>query len=142
MLVDEDQAIAVRVRQRTQQHRVGECEDCAIGADAQRQGEADHSREARRRAHLPQGAGDVLAQFVKESGQPHLAISLSAQVHTGPLEFSEVADARQHEVTRRAWIHPALDELARPHLDVQRELLVHFLIEGNAPEPRTEGTLH
>jgi hypothetical protein len=30
-------------------------------------------------------------------------------------------------------VHAALDELARAHLDVQRELLVDFLFDRNAP---------
>jgi hypothetical protein len=33
------------------------------------------------------------------------------------------------------WIHAALDQLARAHLDVQRELLIDFLIERHTPEP-------
>jgi hypothetical protein len=78
MLVDEHQAVAVRIRQRTQQHCVGQREDRAIGADAQRQRQRGYRREARRRAHLAQRAGDVLPQFVEESGQLHLTISLSA----------------------------------------------------------------
>jgi hypothetical protein len=52
--------------------------------------------------------------------------------------LSEISDARQHEITRCLRIHPALDELARPHLDVQSEFFVHLLIERHTPEPRTK----
>lgn len=36
----------------------------------------------------------------------------------------------------------ACDELARPHLDVEGELLVDLLIDRHAPEPRAKGVLH
>jgi hypothetical protein len=54
----------------------------------------------------------------------------------------EISDARQHEITRRLWIHAALDQLARAEFDVKSELLIDLLIERHTPEPRTEGTLH
>ena len=39
-------------------------------------------------------------------------------------------------------IHAALDQLARAHLDVQRDLLIDLLIERHSPQPGTKGSLH
>jgi uncharacterized membrane protein len=50
----------------------------------------------------------------------------------------EVTNARQDDVARRPRVEATLDELARAQLDMQGELLVHFLIEWYAPEPRSE----
>ena len=45
-------------------------------------------------------------------------------------------------IARADRIHAALDELARAHLEVEGDLLVHFLVERHAPEPRAKGALH
>ena len=34
--------------------------------------------------------------------------------------------------------HPALDELAGAHLDVERELGVHLVVDARPPEPRAQ----
>ena len=72
----------------------------------------------------------------------HLTISLSAKVHTRPLEAAHVAHLLDRQRARGRRIHAAGDELARAHLDVQRDLFVELLIERHAPQPRTQGTLH
>ena len=81
-------------------------------------------------------------KFFEPLCQAHLTISLSAKVLTGPFELPEIADPRQDDLARDRRIHPALDELAGAHLDVEGELFVDFLIERDAPEPRTERSLH
>jgi hypothetical protein len=40
------------------------------------------------------------------------------------------------ELARRRRVHAPIGQLARAHLDVEGELFVDLLIEGNAPEPR------
>ena len=38
----------------------------------------------------------------------------------------------------RVRAHPALDELAGSHLDVERELGVHLVVDARPPEPRAQ----
>ena len=71
--------------------------------------------------------------FVEPLRDAHLTVSLSAQVHARAFEVSEITNARQDDVARRLRVEAALDELARAQLDMQGELLVHFLIERNSP---------
>jgi hypothetical protein len=49
---------------------------------------------------------------------------------------------RASTISRGLRIHPALDELAHAQVDMQRELFVHFLMQWNPPQPRSQGTLH
>ena len=93
---------------------------------------------AGRRLQLPQRNRHVVSDVVEPLCQSHLAISLSAKVLARPFELPEVADARQHDLARDLRIHPALDELARAHLDVEGELFVDLLVERHAPQPRAE----
>ena len=137
-LGDHHQAIGLGERKWTEQGRVGEGEHRAVGADAERQRDGGHQREAGRPSQLPQRERHVVSQLFDPSSHPHLALSLSSQVYTCPFELAEIADTRQHGLASRFRIHPALDQLAGPHLDVQGELVVYFLIERHTPEPRTQ----
>jgi hypothetical protein len=93
------------------------------------------STRAARSAGIVQAMAAVIARMIVTAAngpelleplcQSHLAISFSAQVDAG---ITEVADAGEDEFARRGRIHPALDKLARAHLDVQGELLVDLLI--------------
>ena len=58
------------------------------------------------------------------------------------LRLRDVAQPAERQLARGRRIHAARDELARAHLDVQRELFVDLLLERHAPQPRTEGALH
>ena len=37
---------------------------------------------------------------------------------------------------------PGLDQLAGAHLEVEGELVVHFLVDRHPPQPRAQGALH
>ena len=87
---------------------------------------------------LSQRKRHIRLAFVEPLREAHLAISLSAKVDTRAFELPEVANPRQDDVARDLRVEAALDELARPQLDMQGEFLVHFLIEGHSPEPRTK----
>ena len=69
-------------------------------------------------------------------------ISLSAQIHTCPLEPSNVTKSVKGRLARQVRIHSALDQRARAHVDVEVELFVDFLFNRNVPEPRTQGAFH
>lgn len=84
----------------------------------------------------------IVHELFEPKGHAHFTISLSAKVRHCAFEAREVAQATRRQVAGGLRIHAALDELARPHLDVQRELLVDLLIDRDAPEPRTQGALH
>ena len=94
--------------------------------------------KAGERPQLPDRKPDIVPAFLEPLRQAHLTISLSAQVHARAFEVSEVTNARQDDVARRLRVQAALDELARAQLDMEGELLVHFLIERHAPEPGTK----
>ena len=101
-----------------------------------------HQREGRRALHLAKRKPHVVAQFFEPQGETHLTISLSAQAGHLLFEACHIAEALDRLFASRVRIHSAIDELAGTHLDVQRELLVDFLIDRDPPEPRTKGALH
>ena len=94
------------------------------------------------RPQLPDRELHIVSELFEPLGEPHVTISLSAQVHTGSFEACDVAQPADGDVARGLRVHAALDELARPHLDVKGDLLVDLLIERHAPQPRSKGALH
>ena len=91
---------------------------------------------------LPERELHVVAELLEPLGEAHLTISLSAQVGHRSFEARDIAQPADRQLARGRRIHAARDELARPHLDVERELFVDFLIDRDAPQPRPKGALH
>src|SRR5262249_3765121 len=84
----------------------------------------------------------VVAELVEPLGHAHFTISLSSNIGHGLFQPRDVAETPDGKLAGGAGIQTARDELPRPHLDVQPELLLDLLIDRDAPEPRTRGTLH
>ena len=51
----------------------------------------------------------------------------------GPFQATDVTHSRQHHLARDPPVHSLLDQLARPHLDVERELFIDFLVDIDTP---------
>ena len=91
---------------------------------------------------LPEREFQIVPELLEPEGDAHFTISLSAKVGHRAFEARDVAQSTERQLAGGLRIHAALDELARPHLDVQRELFVDLLIDRDAPQPRTKGALH
>ena len=65
------QPFGLAKRQRPHQRRIGEREDGAVDADAERQGERRHQREPRSRDQLPHCQAHVTAHFFDPLSEPH-----------------------------------------------------------------------
>jgi hypothetical protein len=62
-----------------------------------------------------------------------VSISLASKVDAGAPESTGVTDSREHHLARRLWVQPLLNQFERPHLDVERQLLVDLLVDWYAP---------
>jgi hypothetical protein len=71
-----------------------------------------------------------------------LAISLSAQPGTLPLDILHVAQAMECSAPGGFGVHSLGHELARAHREVKLDFLVDFLLDRHAPQPRAKGALH
>ena len=116
-------------RQRAQECRVCQREDRAVGADAERQRQYRHHREAGRAPELPQREPDVGPALLEPRRQSHLAIPPSRNLHARPSDALDVS-----RIDGLA--------LAAAHLQVERQFLLHFLVDGHTPQPRPQGTPH
>ena len=104
-------------------------EDGAVGADAERQGQHRHRREAGRAPQLPQREPDVGPPFLEPCRQSHLTIPPSRNLHAGPPDALDVG-----RIDRLA--------LAAAHLEVEGQLLLDFLLDRHTPQPRPQGSPH
>ena len=129
-------------RQRAQQRRVHEREDRAVGADAERQRRHRDRGERGRLAQLAEREGHVVAQLLEPGGDLHVAVPLPAELPELALHAADVSHPLLRLPPRRLRIDPARDQLARPQLEVQRDLLVDLLVDRHAPEPRAQRALH
>ena len=91
---------------------------------------------------LPERGFQIVPELVEPQGHAHLTISLSAKASHRLLEGGDIAQSADRDLAGGLRIHAARDQLARPVLDVQRQLFVDLLIDREAPEPRTKRTFH
>ncbi len=85
---------------------------------------------------LTQRKDDVLPQFVQpfaSSNGPIAPVADRGELRVHAIDVSEAADGLP---MRGVGIHPAIDELLRPQIDVMRELVADFDLNRNAPEQR------
>jgi hypothetical protein len=128
-LDDGQQPIGFTERQRSQQRRIGQREDGAVGANAERQRRDGDERKSGRGSQLPNRKAHVLGQVAHPLRQVHFSVSLSGNGQTGTSDICDLVVAER----------PAL---ASAHLDVQGELFIDLLLDRNAPQPRAKRTLH
>ena len=126
-------AVGLWQGQWAKQGGIGEREDGAIGADTERQRDYRDERESLRRFELPHRKSHVVSQLLEPLCQSHFSISLSAKVYAGPLEPSGITNTREHHLARDPRIHPLVHELACPHLDVKRDLVIHLSVDVDTP---------
>ena len=138
MFVDHHETIGLGERERPQQRRVGEREEGAVGADAERQRDRRDDREARRPSQLPDRKPDIVSKFVEPLDEAHLTISLSAKIDASPFQPLDVAEAAGGHLASGLGVHPAGNQIARVHLEMEDDLLVHLLLERHGPQPRTQ----
>jgi hypothetical protein len=62
-----------------------------------------------------------------------VSISLASKVDAGAPESTGVTDSREHHLARRLRVQPLFNQVARPHLDVEGDLLVDLLVNWDTP---------
>jgi hypothetical protein len=71
---------------------------------------------------LADGKRAILAQLAQKLGASHGLLPVSTDLSAFGAHVVETAKAAKRLDPRGCWIHPALDELARTHLDVEFDL--------------------
>ncbi len=95
-LPDHDQAIGIGEWQRTKQRRIDQREDGAVGANAERQRQDGHEREARRSPELPQGKLQVVPHRFEALADAHVGLAFS-------LVFRALDERRTPKVASRCY---------------------------------------
>ena len=75
----------------------------------------------------------VHAQLFDPPRQSHCPISLSAKAHAGAFESRGISDPCEHHLASNPRVESLVDQVAGTHLDVEGDLVIHFLIERYAP---------
>ena len=138
VLVDIDEPIGRGIRQRLQHDGVHRAEDRRGGADADREREQRDQRETRLRDEVPHGERDVLGELRPVFRPSHVVVLLAAERPAGGVDLVDVAEAADGRRAGRGRVHAPRHELARPHLDVKRELGVDFVLDPGLPQARSE----
>jgi hypothetical protein len=116
VVADPDQALRMRARQRTQQHRVHHAEDRGVHADPEGKSQNDDRREPRIAAQHAETVPHILEQLL----EPHPAPDLP-RVFFHARDIAELAERR---VARLFGRHAAFDIIARLPLDVVANVVV------------------
>ena len=130
---DDVETIGLVQGKRPQHHGVHRAENCRRAADAERERQNRNCGEAGMLSQLTQCEGDVLRELAKILGSLHVLIPCGAERAKGRAHASDVAEAALGFASRGISVHAAVDELARPHLDMEGELLVHFFSNARTP---------
>jgi hypothetical protein len=112
----------VRVWKRAQDDAPNGAEDGRRRADSEPERHDGDNRECRRLDQLADGERSILAQLAQKLGASHGLLPVSADLSAFGAHVVEAPKAAKRLASRGCWIHPALDELARTHLDVEVDL--------------------
>ena len=92
------------------------------------------SVKRRRGSQLPDRERHVVSEFFEPLRQSHLAISLSSKVNARPFQPIRASPSRaMHHLASSLRVQPLVDQLARPHVDVEGDLFVHLLGDVHTP---------
>jgi hypothetical protein len=130
---DEVQPRRIGDRQRTEHHRVHRAENRRRPADAERERDDRDGREGPMLQELPTRKHDVLNELAHVFRSLHVVIPPSAQRAERRAHPLDVAEAALGFASRRVGVHAGRDQIARPHLDVERDLVAHFLADVFLP---------
>jgi len=132
--IDANQAIRVRKRQRAEDDRVDDAEDCGGRTDTDGQRQRGDRGEPRHASELSQRITRVLPELVDPFCTAHISLPSFANAATGVVDSIEVAEATDGFGARDLGLEPTRDVFARAHLDVERELGVDFVGDARFPQ--------
>jgi hypothetical protein len=88
--------------------------------------------------HLPPGEAEVLPKLASTLDSPHAPISpFSERAASGP-HASDIAHSPFGLAPGLHGSQPAVDVLTCSHLEMERELVVDFIVDGRFPGPQVE----
>ncbi len=122
--------------QRLEDDRAKDAVDRGGGPDTEGQREHRYRGESRRAARLPQGEGDVLPELSPPLAPTFPRVALARDLPALAARALEVRKTPLGGPPRRRGIHSRLHELARAHIKVELELVVHLALDGRAEEAR------
>ena len=136
--VDRQHAVRLRVGEGSEDDRMDDAENGRRGAEANRQRQDDAEGEAAMLAGLAQGHAHVEGEVREPLPALTGAITVVAEGVECPGHLRRVAEPALGFGPRRRRVHSALDEIARPEIEVVRQLFAHLLIDGHPPQPRAQ----
>src|SRR5262249_34944963 len=110
----------------------------AVSPDPERERDGGDKRERGCASQLAARESHIASNLFEPLCQAHFTISLSAQIDTLPPEPSNVAQAPERRLTGGVGGHSLLNQRTCAHLDMEIGFLVDFLLDGDAPDPRTK----
>ena len=91
--------------------------------------------------HLPPREPDVLTELACVFDSSHAPISPFSECAAGRAHAFDVAHPPLRLAPGVRGAEPAVDVLARPHLEMKRQLVVDFIVDRRFPRPQVE-TIH
>ena len=119
------QPVRVPIRQRLQQDRVNDAEDRRVRADSERQRQHRHRSEHRGTTQRAQREADVLPKLTQVLPERVAATLPLVDRHALRARHIQASETHQRQLPRALRRLAPRDQLPCPHLDVERELLVH-----------------
>jgi len=135
-----DQLLRVRHREGAQQKRIDESEDRRVRADPQRQDEQHDGREALLLPERSDRVPGILPEILQTTRARHGSFSLVVDGETFIPHRAHVPELLQRLRASGLGSEPRGHQLARPHLDVECELLVHGAVHVLPPDGEPEGS--
>ena len=132
--VDVDERLGVIERGLAEEHRVSHAEDRRICADADRQRQHGHRREARMAAQRAQAVADVAREILDGGGTELVPRPLSHLFHA--------AESDQRLPPRFVRRHAGAPVLLGLLLDMEADLVIEPILEFRRPAERTEPPQH
>ena len=129
-LVDRDQLLGARVRERLEEDAAHHREEGGVGADAEREGHDRDGGEAGAAPEDAQAVAQVLEQRLDEADAARVAVLLLDR-----LDAAELEAGAPH---RLVFAQAGAAVLVRLHLEVEAELLVELVLDGAAAEERAQ----
>jgi hypothetical protein len=138
----EHQPLRIAERNRLQHDGVERAEDRCRPADAEGERQDGNGGEAAVLEQLPRRERQVLPQLCDVLSPFHVFISSMPERTKRGSHAPQIAESPLGFTSRRRRIESAFDVLARPHLEMEGDLLVDFVVEARLERPSREPARH
>ena len=141
-IADDHEGVRIHERQLSQQHRVDERVDRAVGTDAESQAADHEGGDARVPAKRSYAEHDVLPQFAEQVDALLRGVALRVERQHRVPDAYEIAELFARDLSRGLGGHTRSDERVDARLEMKPDLVVHVIDEPSLAERNAEHAAH